>query len=351
MKKIIFILVLIVAFVYADEYLPLFEQYVNNDVQEENINILSESEPEESQETVSYSISEENLLELIGKHPEQLMGLFGEPDRVDLSAYGYDWWVYKKGLESYMQVGVQGDRVVSVYAIGNNTNAAPFAVGQTRDEVTKQITLKNEVELTEENNYYRFRLNNDDMKMRPLVKYGEVYIQLYFDQFLDTLSSIRVIDAPTLLKQRPYEIVYRGQLPEAPVLQSDDWKQIEEGAAQQILDITNVIRQRHKLPLLEWDQETANVAYLHSKEMSDLQYFAHDSPVEGDLGNRLQKGDVMYQRAGENIASNYPDGIAAVEGWLNSEGHRKALLNKEFTHLGVGVYEKYYTQNFITPLN
>ncbi|MEK1830243.1 CAP domain-containing protein [Priestia megaterium] len=55
--------------------------------------------------------------------------------------------------------------------------------------------------------------------------------------------------------------------------------------------------------------------------------------------------------AGENIASNYQDGIAAVEGWLNSEGHRKALLNKEFTRLGVGVYEKYYTQNFITPMN
>ncbi|MGK0698226.1 CAP domain-containing protein [Priestia flexa] len=54
--------------------------------------------------------------------------------------------------------------------------------------------------------------------------------------------------------------------------------------------------------------------------------------------------------AGENIASNYTDGPAAVEGWLNSEGHRKALLNNDFTHLGVGVYEKFYTQNFITPL-
>lgn len=50
---------------------------------------------------------------------------------------------------------------------------------------------------------------------------------------------------------------------------------------------------------------------------------------------------------GENIAYNYVDGPAAVEGWLNSEGHRKALLNQDYTHLGVGVKEKYYTQNFI----
>lgn len=54
-----------------------------------------------------------------------------------------------------------------------------------------------------------------------------------------------------------------------------------------------------------------------------------------------------FQQAGENIAYNYVDGPAAVEGWLNSEGHRKALLNEDYTHLGVGVDHKYYTQNFI----
>ncbi|MBR8644979.1 hypothetical protein KEH51_13740 [[Brevibacterium] frigoritolerans] len=36
-----------------------------------------------------------------------------------------------------------------------------------------------------------------------------------------------------------------------------------------------------------------------------------------------------------------------MEGWLNSKGHRDAMLNEEFTGLGVGVYKNYYTQNFI----
>jgi len=187
--------------------------------------------------------------------------------------------------------------------------------------------------------------------MRPIIKYGDVYVQLYFDQFLNTISSIRIMDMDTLLKQRPYEIVYRGELPTAPSLTSEEWKSVQEGEEQQIIDITNVIRDRFQLSPLAWDEATAGVAYLHSKEMSDLNYFSHVSPAQGDLGNRLQKGDVVYRIAGENIASNYQDGIAAVEGWLNSEGHRKALLNKEFTRLGVGVYEKYYTQNFITPMN
>ncbi|WP_231882769.1 MULTISPECIES: CAP domain-containing protein [Bacillaceae] len=339
---------LIVAFVYADEYIPLLEQYVNESAQEEVSN--NETINDRAVETAAPEIEGENVIDLIGLHPEQVMGMYGEPTRVDPSAYGYDWWVYKTDDHSYMQVGIDGDRVVSVYSIGQNVNTAPFVIGQSRSEVAKAVKIEREVELREGLDYYRFQLNDEDLKMRPLVKYDGVYIQLYFDQFLNTLSSIRVMDSETLMKQKPYEVMYRGSFPEVPSLSQEEWKEIEDGASQQIIDLTNVIRKRHGKEALSWDEDTAKVAYLHSKEMSDLEYFAHESPVQGDLGNRLQKGDVLYRTAGENIASNYTDGPAAVEGWLNSEGHRKAILNNDFTHLGVGVYEKFYTQNFITPL-
>ena len=39
--------------------------------------------------------------------------------------------------------------------------------------------------------------------------------------------------------------------------------------------------------------------------------------------------------------------IEAVHGWLNSPAHRNVLLDKDFTHLGIGAYGKYYTQNLI----
>ncbi|MBR3119412.1 MAG: CAP domain-containing protein, partial [Oceanobacillus sp.] len=41
------------------------------------------------------------------------------------------------------------------------------------------------------------------------------------------------------------------------------------------------------------------------------------------------------------------DAPAAMEGWLNSEGHREALLSNDYTHIGVGVHRLYYTQNFL----
>ena len=83
--------------------------------------------------------------------------------------------------------------------------------------------------------------------------------------------------------------------------------------------------------------------------MHDEQYFDHVSPVKGNLADRFNTGEVPFAMAGENIALKYVDGIAATEGWLNSEGHRVNLLHEEFTFLGVGVYEDYYTQNFLKP--
>ena len=82
--------------------------------------------------------------------------------------------------------------------------------------------------------------------------------------------------------------------------------------------------------------------------MAEGNYFSHTSPTKGDLSQRLEDEDIHYSAAGENIAANYVDSIAAVEGWLNSKNHREEMLKEEYTKLGVGVYHKFYTQNFIS---
>ncbi|WP_162595898.1 CAP domain-containing protein [Bacillus sp. CGMCC 1.16541] len=301
----------------------------------------------QSEEALSLHGENENIVSLVGKSPEEVIGLFGEPTRIDASAYGYDWWVYNETPETYFQIGVLDNEIVTVYAIGQNTNTSPFVIGEDYKELLNKIDVDKEVEFSHEGDFYKFELSDEDRKTRPLLKYDDVFVQLYVDDFLGTVSSIRVMNEETLIKQRPYALSYRGTLYDSAPLSDEEWSEIEAGTAQQILDITNVIRKRHHLHSLKWNDEVAKVAYGHSKDMSDDAYFSHVSPTKGDLGDRLQKGEVDFVSAGENIASQYQDGIAAVEGWLNSEGHRKALLNKEFTSLGVGVYQKFYTQNFI----
>jgi uncharacterized protein YkwD len=299
------------------------------------------------QNNLSTERPEKGLGLLIGQDLSTLTKELGEPQRIDETLYGYQWYVYNLDYSRYVQVGVENNRVVTIFAMGEKLDVSPFEIGQPVQEIfnTQYIDTNLDIELN--GNSYRFELNDTDINLRPLIKLGDVFVQLYIDKFTGTLSSIRYLNDETLVKHRPYELVYRGDLIETVEPSVDVWRSIEEGVEKEIFDITNVLRLKHQLKPLLWDEETAKVAYGHSKDMSDNNDFSHISKKFGELSDRLKTANVAYKSAGENIAANYIDGPAVVEGWLNSKGHRESLLNKDFTHLGVGVYQKYYTQNFI----
>lgn len=288
------------------------------------------------------------LHKFIGEDVAMVESVFSSPSRIDRSAYDYDWWIYPINHEMYLQFGILDEKVVTIYATGSQISSDPFEIGSDYMRIQNVANFNDEVHSTGLR-FFKFELTKEELESKPLVYYEGVWIQLYFDTFTKKLSSIRYLDEETLLKQRPYSITYRGTLPDARPLSDAEWKKVEEGVAKQILDITNMIRYRHGLPLLKWHADAAKVAYQHSKDMAINNYFSHSSPTNGELKDRLLNNDVQFILAGENIASNYVDAPSVVEGWLNSEGHRVNLLNEEFTHLGIGVYEKFYTQNFITP--
>ncbi len=54
----------------------------------------------------------------------------------------------------------------------------------------------------------------------------------------------------------------------------------------------------------------------------------------------------------ENVAMLYTDAQAAMEGWMNSEGHRNNIMNKYYTSIGIGCFEnngvRYWVQLFST---
>ena len=317
----------------------------------------SEKTTEQSSENMTLNETAENnevpsegLALLIGKDVSELVSSFGEPSRKDPSSYGYEWWIYNQNGSAYMQAAVREDTVVSLYAIGSELNLSPFEIGQPVNALHQNFQMESTIDLEWDGNSYRFELSEEDMGMKPLLKIGETYAQVYIDKFEGTVSSVRFMDAETLIAHRPYELFYRGEIPAERTLTDEEWEAVDEGNEKQIFDITNVFRERMGLEKLEWSEDAAQVALGHSIDMHSEGYFSHESPAYGDLGDRLKNGSVKYTMAGENIAAKYVDGIAAFEGWLNSKGHREALLNPDFTHLGVGVYQKYYTQNFIKTL-
>ncbi|WP_221564047.1 CAP domain-containing protein [Alkalihalobacillus sp. TS-13] len=294
-------------------------------------------------------LPEEGISKFFQMNQEELITKIGEPDRIDPTSYGYQWWIYDQDPDQYIQFGLDKGRVVTMFVIGKKVDVSPLKIGQKRSEVEKHLKMDNKAKLKVEGNEYQFELTQEEMKTRPLVKINGIWAQLYMDKFKETLVGIRYVTPEVLIMQRPYSLEYRGKLIDQPELDQRNWEEVQNAEEIQIFTLTNVIRKQYNVPALQWHEETSQVAFGHSKEMNEENYFSHESPNTGNLSNRLDRKDIKYIQAGENIAANYIDGIEAVVGWLNSEGHRKAMLNKEFTHLGVGVYQRYYTQNFIVP--
>lgn len=314
---------------------------------EKNFNLKNDSSKKDPKSDANLGVG---LHTYIGQTVEFLVTNLGEPERIDLSAYDYEWWIYADVFaDGYLQVGVEDDKIVTVYVIGEELPTGLIRIGATYSELSALFSFDQEVTFNLNNNSYQFKLSDDDLEMRPIIQEEGVFIQLYFDLFTQKLSSIRYSSPDTVIKHRPYSVVYRGNLIEPKPLSAEKWEEVQKGSSLQIFEITNQIRKRHQLSQLSWDEVTAYVAFLHSKDMKLNDFFSHTSPNHGELTDRLKKQEILYQLAAENIAAKYVDAIAAVEGWLNSEGHRVNMLHEDFTHLGVGVYERYYTQNFITP--
>ncbi|ABO66674.1 MULTISPECIES: CAP domain-containing protein [Geobacillus] len=118
---------------------------------------------------------------------------------------------------------------------------------------------------------------------------------------------------------------------------------------QQVVELTNKERAKHGLPALQVDLALSKVAREKSRDMAVNNYFSHNSPTYGSPFEMMKKFGISYTAAGENIAKGQRTPQEVVNAWMNSEGHRANILNKNFTHIGVGFEENGYiwTQQFI----
>jgi len=134
--------------------------------------------------------------------------------------------------------------------------------------------------------------------------------------------------------------------------------------------LINLEREKRGLKALAYDEKLASVARAHSKDMQSRGYFSHDTPEGFDPIDRANKagyvcryqiGNLIYMGIAENIHMEKtssitfwesPESIAksAVEGWMNSIGHKQNILTGHYRSEGIGVsisgFSIYVTQNF-----
>lgn len=137
-------------------------------------------------------------------------------------------------------------------------------------------------------------------------------------------------------------LIYPGQKINVP-------EQEGQAVEQEVIRLVNVERAKAGLPALKTDWELARVAEHKSLDMKNKGYFSHNSPTYGSPFDMIKAYGISYRSAGENIAQGQRSAQQVVTAWMNSSGHRANILNKNYTHIGVGYVADghYWTQMFI----
>jgi hypothetical protein len=114
-------------------------------------------------------------------------------------------------------------------------------------------------------------------------------------------------------------------------------KKIEAGHSQEqeLFALINKNRIENNLPLLTIDESLMRIAQEHSEEMAKQGIVSHDQP-SGDLQVRMNRAGYLYEAASENVARARSI-LYAHGGFLKSPVHRKNILARDITHIGIGV--------------
>lgn len=120
-------------------------------------------------------------------------------------------------------------------------------------------------------------------------------------------------------------------------------------AARKVADLVNQERAKAGLAPLEVKVNLQTAAQVRAKEIEKS--FSHTRPNGSSFSTVLAENGVDYRGSGENIAWGQRSPEEVMNGWMNSDGHRANILNKNFKYIGVGYHVNsngtgYWTQLF-----
>jgi uncharacterized protein YkwD len=134
---------------------------------------------------------------------------------------------------------------------------------------------------------------------------------------------------------------------------SSNIKDNENGYIRSLVDklisLTNEEREKEGLEPLKTSEKLVKVADYKVLEMSDLNYFEHDSPKYGRIDNQFKKfggirlgieatviGENLAKFEGYDKSAIKPEEI--IKAWMDSPEHRENILKKEYNAIGISIY-------------
>lgn len=107
----------------------------------------------------------------------------------------------------------------------------------------------------------------------------------------------------------------------------------------QIDEELNRIRARHGRGALKYNAELSRAATGHACDMAVLDFFSHEGSNGSSVQNRARRAGYRDCLIAENIAHGniYASPTAVLQGWMDSQGHRRNMMHRRIVDYGIGV--------------
>ena len=99
----------------------------------------------------------------------------------------------------------------------------------------------------------------------------------------------------------------------------------------QMLSLTNQSRADHHVPRLKLNTRLSKMATRHSRQMAQQNTLFHTANIPAELRHW------HWSVWGENVGMTTDTLPTLEDAFMNSPVHRENILNKRFTHVGIGV--------------
>ncbi|MFE9561631.1 CAP domain-containing protein [Streptomyces sp. NPDC006487] len=120
------------------------------------------------------------------------------------------------------------------------------------------------------------------------------------------------------------------------------------GAVAEVLALVNKERSAVGCPVLTVNEKLTKAAQDHSEDMAAHSTMSHTGSDGSDPGQRITRAGYQWRTYAENVAYGYPTAAQVMEGWMNSPGHKRNILDCNVNEIGIGLAQpgQYWTQDF-----
>lgn len=251
------------------------------------------------------------------------------------SQYQFDWFVYHQKYQDYVQIGMYDDEVVAFYTNSDQFFIDQISTNSTKEDVQKALGLPVSSIVRGSRSYQYHQRDEWDLYLLNDMYYTTFFYDLYNQNKVTAIHMVR----------KDYELALPGYYGTAS-------ESLRKAYERQLFHLVNATRVKHQIMPVFLNDSTSLIARAHSEDMAGNDYFDHYNLQGKSPFDRLKEGGQNYRYAGENLAVGQFSAIFAHEGLMNSNGHRRNILNGQFQQIGIGVAfqenRPYFTEKFIT---